>query len=196
MSEKIKGSLNPLSDGEFILDKDGFIVDISLRTELVLGRPRSEMIGKRSSLFVTFSNYHTTSEEVIASDAQYYKELINKGHEIETIIRPGFLITKLKERDAKFAILPMMIAQELNIALMFVFIDIEDETSKLQGIPKTLVLVGDWFITLWKSNTTAAIALITSTILILTIVNAEKLSKIGLDLTPGTPNHPKPSSSK
>lgn len=169
---------NPLSDGEIIVDIHGVILDVSPRTEQLLGRARAELINKGSGSLVTFEGFLTRTEDIVSSDAQHYMHLIEQKAKVDPITRDAVIKLAHKDSDAKVATLPLLVANNLTLALLFVLTERDDQTDSLTGAPRTVVVLGDWFMTLWKANTTAVVFLLASCIIILAQINIKELNRL------------------
>jgi hypothetical protein len=154
------------------------ILDVSPRTEQLLGRARAELVNKGSGTIITFEGFITRTEDIVSSDAQHYRHLIEQKTKVDPITRDAVIKLAQKDSEAKVATLPLLVANNLTLALLFVLTDREDHTDSLTGTPKTVVVLGNWFMTLWKANWIAVVALLISTILILAQLNIKELNKL------------------
>lgn len=177
LSTFINANTAPLSDGEFLVDEKGNIVGLTLRTEIILGKTRTEIIKQPASTYLEFDEYSNQASDVLISDLVHYKKCIEEGTTIETLIRSGRIKASSKSKAAKFVIMPLLIETDLKAAVVFVITENEDvDIAQLKGRSKDVVILTTWFLSIWKENTLATIFLIFALMAGFAIFKIDKLN--------------------
>lgn len=185
---RIQGAMNYtssdrfLSDGELVVRPDGIISDLNLRTEIILKLPRSSIVGGHINNFITFDEYLTDTSEVIKGDITFYEEDLKKNPNSVPRVRSGEIKINKKFKSAKFGVLPVKIAEDLENPLQAVIVFVVTaEEIEYDAKIKPLIQVVDWAVDHLKTNTIAFIFLLLSALTSLVIWRGES---IGLDLSP------------